>query len=111
MPRTRTDLVTEVLQLLGVTQVGQPISAEDAEVVGAKIGSVFARLARRNVLYVQDDAIDDEYFDTLAVIVANNVGPKFGQSFDPATDVMQEARRREIQQEPGADDTVRACYF
>lgn len=112
MPRTRNDLVIEVLDLLGVSQVGQDPSPEDQKIVDQKIDGIISRLSRRRVVYVQNvEQIEDEFFDPLAVIIANNVGPKFGQSFDPSTDAQQEALLREMQQEPGADDVVRAQYF
>lgn len=112
MPRTTIDLITEVLDLLGVSQVGQDPSAEDAEVVRRKIPSVLDRLAARRVVYVQNrDSIEDRFFDPLAVIVANNVGPKFGQSYDASTDAVQEAQLREMQREPNVSETVRAEYF
>jgi hypothetical protein len=112
MARTRTALITRVLDLLGVTEVGNDPSAEDTSVVDLNVDTVFAQLARRRVFYVQDpNVIEDEFFDPLAVIVANNAGPSFGQSYDPATDALQENKLLQMQPDADATEPVHACYF
>lgn len=112
MPLTRTDLIDEVLDLLGVTQVGQDPAAEDVEKVDQMIAPVFASLAARRIIYVQDhEAIDEEYFNPLAIIIANHVGPKFGQAYDPSTDLVQERLLRAMQPQPGTGATLKVDYF
>lgn len=112
MPRTRKDLIVEVLDLLGITQTGNDPEPEDMLIVDKMIDGKVAELARRRVLYLQDvSAIEDEFFLPLARIVGNAAGPKFGQPRDPNIDFDAERTLREMQPEPGAGDTVRADYF
>lgn len=112
MPRTRSDLITRALGLLGIIQAGQDPSAEDVELVDGYIDGKREEIARRRVLYIQNiDAIDDEYFLPFARIIANAVAPEFGQPRDPGVDLDAERTLREMQREPGVSETVRAVYF
>lgn len=110
--KTRTELITKALGLLGIIQVGQDPSAEDAELVNGYLDGKFSELARRQILYVQNcDSIDDEYFLPLAKIIANACGPEFGQAYSPDTDAREEQRLRDINRGPGVYETMRTDYF
>jgi hypothetical protein len=111
MPKTRTDLINEALDLLGVVGSGQTPAAEDRAVIDGKIAPKLAELARREIVYVPDpDAVDDEIFDALATLLAEEAGPKFGRPRDIA--VRLEAEGRLIAMQGGAaPETVRAEFF
>lgn len=110
--KTQTDLIARVLGLLGIIQVGQDPAAEDAELVKGYIPGKFEELARRQILYVQNGgSIDEEYFLPLAKIIANAVGPEFGQAYSPDTDAREEQRLRDINRAPGVYATMRTDYF
>jgi hypothetical protein len=107
MARTQTDLIARALGMLGVIQVGNDPYPEDAELVKGYIAGKFEELARRQILYVQNfDAIDDEYFLPLAKIIANAVGPEFGQAFSQDTDDREEYRLRDINRGRATHPTV-----
>jgi hypothetical protein len=79
VPRTTNDLIRRVLGLLEVVAAGQPIAAEDAELVRATLPCVLADLSARGVMAVADaDAIDDAILLPLAEIVAAAVAADFG---------------------------------
>jgi hypothetical protein len=111
MPKTRTDLINEALDLLGVVGAGQTPAAEDRAVIDGKIEPKLAELARREIVYVPDaDTVDDEIFDALATLLAEEAGPKFGRPRDLG--VRLEAEGRLIAMQGGAGlETVRADYF
>lgn len=111
MPKTRSDLINEALDLLGVVGVGQTPSAEDRAVIDGKIEPKIAELARREVVYVPDpDSVDDEIFDALATLIAEEAGPKFGRPRDISVRIEAEARLIEMQNGEGRE-TVKAEYF
>jgi hypothetical protein len=77
--KTRTDLVTRVLEVMGVAAAGQSPSAEDVDLVDRQIDSVLASLAARDIVYVADpDAIPLSVFQHVAVLVADEVKSDFG---------------------------------
>ncbi len=110
--KTRTDLIIEVLDLLGVSQTGQQPAAEDVEKVDQSIDGKFSELARRKVFYVQDrNAIDEDAFQPLATLVANAVAPKFGVPRDPDVEIREERRLKDIDRSPLAFSTLRTEYI
>jgi hypothetical protein len=79
MSRTRADLVTEALDVLGVTATGQPAEVDDFDKVDDRVDQVIAKLAALEIVTVGDvTAIPDEWFDDLATILADAVKNKFG---------------------------------
>lgn len=81
--RTRSDLVTEALESLGVLAAGQTPELEDTARIDEKIDSILADLAGREIVYVADpDNIPQEWFNALADIVAYECRTKFGVTAD-----------------------------
>ena len=79
--RTRSDLVTEALESLGVLAAGQTPEIEDTTRVDEKIPAILADLAGREIVYVADpDNIPEAWFSALADIVAYECRIKFGVS-------------------------------
>jgi hypothetical protein len=113
MPKTRADLIAEVDSLLGITGVGDTLSAEDRAVIDAKIDPKISELSTRQIVYIADDEnIEDEYFDALATLVAESVGPKFGRPRDLAVRLEAETRLLEMQgSSPEDGETGEAAYF
>lgn len=111
MPKTRTDLINEALDLLGVVGAGQTPSAEDRAVIDGKIAPKLAELARREIVYVADpDTVEDEIFDALATLLAEEAGPKFGRPRDLSARLEAEGRLIELQGGSGRE-SVEAVYF
>lgn len=108
--RTRRDLVTEALAVLGVLGAGQAAEVEDFDEVDGHVDGLLSRLAKRNVLYVGDvEAIDAGVFDPLAVCLADAVKEKFG---NPAINIAAaEDLLRQIRQSGPTYERARPEYF
>lgn len=112
MSRTRVDLVTEALDNLGVTIVGQDPSAEDTAKVDGKVDGLLADLRVRGILYVGDaDAIEDEHFDSLGILLANRCAAAFGGGRDRDVDRAEEQKLRLLNPRPGGYDILATDYF
>lgn len=76
---SQLDFVTAVLEELGVRDPGQPVEAEDEDIILRRFAPKVAELNSRNVCYVQDiDDIGDEYFLPLVKIMAYECASAFG---------------------------------
>ena len=84
LTRTRNDLVNEALANLGILAAGQNAAAEDFEAVDGKIDAMVAWLEAVNIVDVDDiDAIPAEWFNPLAVLLADEAALMFGLSGVP----------------------------
>lgn len=96
MSKSRAELVSRVLENLGVLASGQTPAAEDTEGVDQYVGPAIAELNALDICNVQDagtigpsgGAIDEAMFLALADYIANACGPKFGLANDPALYVL-----------------------
>jgi len=76
---SQLDFVTAVLEELGVRDPGQPVSAEDKDIIVRRIGPKVAELNVRNIAYIADtDDISDEYFLPFVKIMAADCAKAFG---------------------------------
>jgi hypothetical protein len=99
--RTRADLITEVLDQLGVLAAGQTPAAEDVAKIDNRLDNVLEEISALGIYTVQMPgtigAADGEYpaeiIPSLGSCVANRCAGSFGLGGDPALDVM--ARRAE----------------
>lgn len=77
--RTSSDLVLEVLKILGVLAAGQPVDPEDFAWVNEKLDSIYRKLGGLEIVYVPDpNNIPGAWFSDLADIVAGECATKFG---------------------------------
>jgi hypothetical protein len=84
--KTRNDLVNQALRNLGVLAAGQTADAEDFQAADGHIDQVIASLSARDIVTVDDDdAIPAEWFDPLAVLVADDAAMEFGLAGVPAS--------------------------
>jgi hypothetical protein len=98
MPRTRNDLILQVLENLNAVGAGQTPAPEDVATISNRIDTRLATLAFHGVVYVPDtDAIDDEVFDDLATLVAQSAAPAYGQAPDPEKAARAERSLRGLQ--------------
>jgi hypothetical protein len=83
MSRTTTELATEVMRLPNwISQDETPDSADDAHI--KRIYSdwfAYAQMQEREIVYWSEDTIPNEAFLAIVRIIADMVGPSFG---DPA---------------------------
>lgn len=76
---TQLDFVTAVLEELGVRDPGQPIAAEDQDIILRRLAPKVAELNNRNIAFVCDtDDIGDDYFLPLVKIMAAECAKAFG---------------------------------
>lgn len=84
MPKTKAELATRALGIMGILEAGQTPSAEDLATVSALIDPLASYLGLVNVIYVGDtEDIDDAVFLPLAARLALEAAPDFGL---PASD-------------------------
>lgn len=77
--KSRRDLVLRVLDVLGISAVGQAPAAEDIAAVDAQVDAVLGTLAGLEIVYVADaDEIPVEWFNPIADIMAFQMTPDFG---------------------------------
>jgi hypothetical protein len=82
--RTRRDLVNAALANLGILAAGQNANAEDFEAVDNFVDPLVAWLEATDVIDIDDiDAIPLEWFNALAVILADQSALMFGLSGVP----------------------------
>jgi hypothetical protein len=77
--RTRNDLIVAALANLGLIQAGQAPEADDVSAIDKYIDGVINELALRGVVTISDpNAIPAEYFEALAICVADAASAEFG---------------------------------
>lgn len=86
--RTQADLLTEVLENLGVLAAGQTPETEDLARVSEKLPSIVALLGATEVVYIPDlEAIPDEWFIPFSNCVAYHCKQKFGITGEASQEV------------------------
>lgn len=97
MSKTRIDLITRTLQVLGVLATGQTMAAEDQQLISDNLDAVLEELAGDEIVYVPDaDEIEDAIFPSLAICVADRMAVDFGTAIDVNKVGTAEARLRRI---------------
>ena len=77
--RTQADLIVAVLGRLGVLSAGQPVDAEDVNVVTSELDGIFRKISALEIVTIPDPQnIPGVYFADLADIVAGECATKFG---------------------------------
>lgn len=77
--RTQNDLITRVLDIVGVLSVGQPIDPEDYAKVANNLDTWARKLAADEIVTIPDvNAIPSVVFEDVAAIMAGLVAPSFG---------------------------------
>lgn len=77
--RTRSELVTKILEKLGVLPEGQTPVVEDSQRVDRNLPSLIAELAGREIVYVTDlEQIPEAWFLSLADVAAWELRNEFG---------------------------------
>lgn len=103
--KTRADLVQEAAENIFVANPGMTLQDEDYAAINAKVDTLLADLAARNVCYVQDEEdIDLAWFEALGELLAISCGPKYGIAKNPAARLDAEDRIKTAQRkEPPKD--------
>lgn len=78
---TQADLISKILEKLGVVPDGTPANSEDSARVEGNLQAVIDSLAAREIVYVPDIAsIPSEWFLDLAKVCAYELRDEFGIS-------------------------------
>ena len=96
--KTRSDLISEVLDQLGVLAAGQTPAAEDVAKVDGKLDAVLAELSALDIVTIDDAGavgpsggeIASEAFLSLATAIAYRCAAAFGLANDPALYVLSQ---------------------
>jgi hypothetical protein len=112
MTKSREDLVNRALQKLKVVAAGQQPSAEDAQVVDDMVEPTLSELAARSIYaYGDPDQIEDECFESLAIVLAQACAEDFGVTGDETKRIRAENRLREIGAETLSGQPVKSEYY
>lgn len=113
MSKTKTELATRALQILGVVAAGQSVSTEDLALVEGIIDPLAAQLGIQGATYVGDtDEIDDAVFLPLSKRLALEVAPDFGlPAADEATLIEAEKPLRRMSATAPSYAPQKATYF
>lgn len=110
--KSRVDLVTKALDLMGVSQLGQNAEPEDTDIVDAEVDGLLADLALRKIVYVADsNQLEDEWLNPIATILASRCSPTFYIPRDRDAEQAEEMRLRQLTRSPIAHETMRSDYF
>jgi len=108
MPRTKQELIDNVLVDLNIVGLGQTAAAEESDFVSANITATFAELNARNVVSILDeDAIDEALFQPLNDLLVARIGASFGRPpADTAAIALLEDRIKAVVRHTGTRATL-----
>jgi hypothetical protein len=116
--KTQTDLVNQGLRVLGILAAGQAADPEDFDAMLDYVGPLVAELDVRRVVTVDDvEAIPEEWFFPLAVLLGDRAAREFGlqgvppTSSDPNPVLTAETRLRQCVYGQPTGQSQRADYF
>lgn len=104
MAKTRSELITEVLDQLGVLAAGQTPATEDVSKVDGKLNSVLDEISALDIITIDDPGsvgptggeIPSEAFLALGTVIANRCAPSFGLAGDPALDALSKRAEKTL---------------
>jgi hypothetical protein len=94
--KSRTDLITRALEVLGVIAAGQAPAAEDVQVIETNLDALLAELAADEIATIDPDDIDPSMFNSAAIFVADRMRADFGAPMDAAMVADAKATLRRI---------------
>jgi hypothetical protein len=116
--KTRTDLINQALDDLGLIAAGQDPAPEDNTAMAAFIDPLLAELSARDLPQVDDpNQIPLEWFLPLAILLADQAASKFGLGGVPSTQAnpdpvaSAEKRLREVSYSRPTYEPQRTSYF
>jgi hypothetical protein len=117
MSRTRADLVSKALDVLGISAVGQTVDADTAKIIDDDVDTVLKALAARELVYIPNpDAVPDEIFIQTAILLADSNKQNFGLQQDEldklnAQVLQAESQIREIVRGRPTYERLRTEYY
>jgi len=86
MARTKSDLATEVMRLLGLLDANESPSSNDSTLIENAYDDKWEELRLHERVYWDKGSIPNEVFRAMARIVAEDVAPIFGVQAQPEFD-------------------------
>jgi hypothetical protein len=110
--KSYAELTTRALKILGVIGAGQTATVENSNDVVALIVPMLSRLSDLDEApFFLDGQIVESYFEPLAVLLAQEAAPDFGQSVEAARVVSAEASLAKLRQFGPSYETLATEYF
>lgn len=111
--KTRQELIAATLKKLNAIGAGQAPEPEDAQEIDDLIDGKLAELNANNIMYFVDrQEFDDECVDPLAIILADQAAPSFGQPSNPESRILAENRLRSLRNSSWQwDDVTPSQYY
>lgn len=111
MTKTADNLVYEVAGILGKAVAGEALGSVEYDTINGNIDPVLAEIQR--IVYIGDrDDIPDEYFQTIARLVAVHSASKFSNApVDLAAVAQHESRLRYLSTQHRPYQPVRMNFF
>jgi hypothetical protein len=110
--KTREQLINRALKSLAIIESGEAPAIEDYTTVDDMVDPLIAQLASDGIVLIQDpEAVELEYYEPLARLLANACGPDFGSPLnEEARQRDEKILRRLAAQKPPAE-TLKVSYF
>jgi len=95
--KTRTQLVREAADKLGIVGTGQPLEPEYATKIDQRVDPLLLQLSMDAICEVaNDEFIPSEWFDSIAGLLANVCAPDAGKMFMPDVKAYYETALRRL---------------
>ena len=112
MSKSRQDIQFKVVAILVGGDVGQPVSAEDADTINGYIDSEVDELNADGTIYIADpDDLDDSLFLTFCKLVANAAAEEFGSQSNEQIAQSLRNRIRVIGRQAPGYRPQEVCFF
>lgn len=116
--KTPYQVYTKALSLVGALGAGQTASAEDIDVCETALKPLIDELSATNVAHISisvddntNEEVPEEYFLTLAKLLANEIAPDFGAPSDETLRQILLDRMRQVGNSGSYAKTQTAEYF
>lgn len=110
--KNRDQLIQRALKNLGIIEPGEAPSPEDYATMDDLIDPLVAQLAADRIVSIQDiDAIELQYYEPVARLLANMAGPDFGSPINDQARLTDEATLRRFTASAATYQPVKTLYF
>jgi hypothetical protein len=111
--KTRQELIAATLKKLNVIGAGQAPEPEDVQEIEDNIDGKISELNANQIFYFSDrQNFEEECVDPLAIILADQAAPSFGQPSNAESRILAENRLRSLRNSSWQrEDVIPSLYF
>ncbi len=110
--KTRTELIERAATELGALPSGGELDDDERETIDNLVDPLRDRLSADGVVEIGDlEAIESKYFIPLAMLLANDAAPSFGQAYSLDKKNEFERQLRRLSATRPTYETLRATYY